>query len=184
MQLANSLLLPVSQAQAWDALNDTTLLQAAIPGCESITASGPSQYEVVVMAAVGPVRVRFKGRLALADQDPPRAYTIHFEGQGGPAGHGKGQAQVTLAAEGARQTRLSYTAQASVGGKIAQLGSRLVDVAAQKMASDFFERFTAALVTLHGAHEPEPPTAAAGTGPIARLWAWLRGIFGGSGARA
>jgi uncharacterized protein len=145
MKLSNQQTLPVSQAVAWQALNDTTLLQAAIPGCESLTALGDDQYEVQLKAALGPVKAKFKGKLQLADLDPPKAYTLHFEGQGGVAGHGKGSAQVRLEAVGPDETTLHYTAQASVGGKLAQIGSRLIDMAAQKMANEFFEKFTALL---------------------------------------
>jgi len=94
-------------------------------------------------AAVGPVKARFKGRMELADVAPPRSYTLHFDGQGGAAGFGKGSAQVQLTPEGPTVTRLSYTATAQVGGKLAQIGSRLVDGAARKLADEFFQRFAA-----------------------------------------
>ena len=141
MQLSNQQALPVSQQQAWEALNDVSLLQASIPGCESITASGDNQYDVAITAAVGPVKARFKGKLRLQDLQPPTSYTMHFEGQGGAAGHGKGSAQVRLEPVGARETVLHYSANASVGGKLAQIGSRLVDAAARKVADDFFKNF-------------------------------------------
>ena len=128
-----------------------SLLQASIPGCESITPTGDNQYDVAIMAAVGPVKARFKGKLRLQDLQPPTSYTMHFEGQGGPAGHGKGSAQVRLESVGARETVLHYSANASVGGKLAQIGSRLVDMAAQKMANDFFATFNAKLSERYGA---------------------------------
>lgn len=177
MQLAAQQTLPVGQALAWDALNDTSLLQQAIPGCESLTPLGDNAYEVQVMAAVGPVKARFKGKLQLLDLQPPRAYTIRFEGQGGPAGHAKGSAEIRLEAAGANETVLHYSAQASVGGKIAQVGSRLVDMAAQKMAGEFFQRFDAALRERHAASATAAPAPAPGT--WARLVAWLRRLFGG-----
>ncbi|MEK6296819.1 MAG: carbon monoxide dehydrogenase subunit G, partial [Paraburkholderia tropica] len=96
---------------------------------------------VALTAAVGPVKARFKGRMQLADIDAPRSYTIQFEGQGGAAGFGKGDARVTLEAAGDDATTLSYTARAQVGGKLAQIGSRLVDGAARKIAAEFFKRF-------------------------------------------
>lgn len=179
MELKQQQSLPVSQAQAWEALNDITLLQAAIPGCESITPSGEHQYEVLITAAIGPVKAKFKGKLKLENLNPPTSYTIRFEGQGGPAGHGKGSADITLATVGPREATLSYTAQASVGGKIAQVGSRLVDMAAQKMAGEFFDNFKARLQERYQV-APEPaPAPAAPQGFFARLGAFFRRLFGG-----
>lgn len=177
MEITQQQALPVAQAQAWEALNDIALLQAAIPGCEAITPTGEHQYELALMAAVGPVKARFKGRLQLENLQPPHSYTLRFEGQGGAAGHGKGTAEIRLEPDGAARTLLHYTARASVGGKIAQIGSRLVDLAAQKMAAEFFANFEALLRQRYG----EPPAApaeaaAAGTGLLGRLLAWLRGL--------
>lgn len=182
MELSNQQTLPVGQAEAWAALNDTALLQACIPGCEAITPAGDNAYDVAIMAAVGPVKARFKGKLRLADLQPPKAYTLQFEAQGGPAGHGKGTAKVRLEPVNERQTLLHYEVQASVGGKVAQIGSRLVDMAAQKMAGDFFENFTAQLIARHpeAAQAEAPQPAAQGHGLLARLAAWLRGLFGPS----
>ena len=132
MQLTSQQALPVNQAQAWEALNDITLLQAAIPGCEGITPTGDNQYEVLVLAAIGPVKAKFKGKLQLENMQPPTSYTLRFEGQGGPAGHGKGTADIRLEPNRPHETVLHYTANASVGGKIAQIGSRLVDAAARR----------------------------------------------------
>ncbi len=180
MQLTNQQVLPVGQAQAWEALNDIALLQSAIPGCEGITATGEHQYEVLVTAAIGPVKAKFKGKLQLENLQPPTSYTLRFEGQSGAAGHGKGTADIRLEAQGPRQTVLHYSAHATVGGKIAQVGSRLVDMAAQKMAGDFFERFNAALQQRYAVSaEPEAAAEAAPQGPIARLLAWLKKLFGG-----
>jgi carbon monoxide dehydrogenase subunit G len=181
MELTNQQTLPVGQAEAWAALNDIALLQACISGCEAITPSGDNAYDVALMAAVGPVKARFKGKLRLADLDPPNAYSLQFEAQGGPAGHGKGTAQVKLEPQGPQQTLLHYQVQASVGGKVAQIGSRLVDMAAQKMAGEFFENFTAKLQERHPAAAAPSPTAAR-PGLVARLLAWLRGLFGGTKA--
>lgn len=146
MELTQTHLLPVPLQTAWDALNDPAVLQRCIPGCESITAAdgGDSPaYDVAMTAAVGPVKARFKGRMELSDVNPPRSYTLHFDGQGGAAGFGKGSAQVELTPEGPTVTRLSYTATAQVGGKLAQIGSRLIDGAARKLANEFFQRFAA-----------------------------------------
>ncbi|HEY1394004.1 MAG TPA: carbon monoxide dehydrogenase subunit G, partial [Methylibium sp.] len=129
-----------------------------------------------LMAAVGPVKAKFKGKLRLSDLQPPTSYTIQFEGQGGPAGFGKGSASVRLEPNGPNQTTLHYSADAQVGGKIAQIGSRLIDMAAQKMAGEFFESFTRALSERYGVAAPTP---AAPAGMLARFWAWLRRLFGG-----
>jgi uncharacterized protein len=176
MQLSSQQTLPVAQDIAWAALNDTSLLQAAIPGCESITPTGENMFDVALMAAVGPVKARFKGKLKLMDLQPPNAYKLQFEGQGGAAGHGKGSAEVTLESTGPHSTLLHYTAQATVGGKIAQIGSRLVDMAAQKMAGEFFDNFTQALVERHGV--PAPAAEAAPAGWFTRLRLWLRRLLG------
>ena len=143
MELTETHTLPVSQQRTWDALNDTEVLRACIPGCESIEPDGENAYLVALSAAVGPVKARFKGRMQLTDIDAPNAYNIVFEGQGGAAGFAKGNARVTLEADGEAATKLSYTANAQVGGKLAQIGSRLVDGAARKIAGEFFKRFGA-----------------------------------------
>ncbi|RKF33325.1 CoxG family protein [Paraburkholderia fungorum] len=143
MELSETHTLPVSQQRAWDALNDTEILRACIPGCESIDPDGDNAYAVVMSASVGPVKARFKGRMLLTDIEAPNAYTIAFEGQGGAAGFGKGNARVTLEPEGDTATKLTYVATAQVGGKLAQIGSRLVDGAARKIAGEFFKRFGA-----------------------------------------
>jgi uncharacterized protein len=186
MELTDRQTLPVPQDEAWAALNDTDLLARCIPGCESITPNADGGYDVAITAAVGPVKAKFKGKLRLADVNPPNSYTLHFDAQGGAAGHGKGSAEVKLEPAGADETVLLYAAKASVGGKLAQVGSRLVDMAAQKMARDFFERFGAELAAKHPpAGGPEGPGAAAeataapsGGGLVARVIAWLRGLFG------
>jgi carbon monoxide dehydrogenase subunit G len=180
MQLTNQQTLPVSQAQAWEALNDTALLQQAIPGCEGLTPSGENQYAVLITAAIGPVKAKFKGKLQLENLLPPTSYTLRFEGQGGAAGHGKGHADIRLEASGPNQTVLHYTAHATVGGKIAQIGSRLVDMAAQKMATDFFTTFNLKLQERYAAPAAATaPAAAAPTGLLTRLLAWLKKLFGG-----
>lgn len=142
MELSHEIELPAPLERAWAALNDIELLQTCIPGCESIMATDEQRFEVLITAAVGPVKARFKGRMELAEMDPPHAYTLIFEGQGGVAGHARGQARVTLAARDAQCTLLAYSAKAQVGGRIAQVGSRLVDMAAQKLAADFFKAFS------------------------------------------
>ncbi|MFM0325444.1 CoxG family protein [Caballeronia glebae] len=146
MELTETHTLPVPQARAWEALNDTSILKLCIPGCDSIDADGENAYNVAMTAAVGPVKARFKGRMELTNIDAPHTYTIVFEGQGGAAGFSKGSATVNLEpGDEADTTKLSYTANAQVGGKLAQIGSRLVDGAARKIAGEFFKRFGAQL---------------------------------------
>lgn len=179
MQLTGQETLPVSQAQAWEALNDTEMLKAAIAGCEALTPIAEQEYEVLMAVAIGPVKAKFKGRLKLSDLQPPSSYQLAFEGQGGAAGHGKGQAQVRLEAQGPASTLLHYTVVATVGGKIAQIGSRLVDMAAQKMAADFFAAFNAALRQRYAVAPPPPvaPPASAWQRFLAWYLGWLGRIF-------
>src|SRR5207237_3294789 len=142
MEMSGEQLVPAPQRVVWDALNDPEMLKASVPGCESIERTGDNQYQVQMVARVGPVSARFKGKLTLSDVKPPNSYAIAFEGQGGAAGFAKGGAQVRLAPD-ADKTKLSYDVKASVGGKLAQIGSRLVDAAAKKVADDFFRNFNA-----------------------------------------
>jgi uncharacterized protein len=161
MELTESYTLPVPQQRTWEALNDTAILRASIPGCESIVADGENAFALSMAASVGPVKARFKGRMLLTDINAPQTYTIVFEGQGGVAGFGKGNARVTLELGGAEATRLTYTASAEVGGKLAQIGSRLVDGAARKLAGEFFKRFTALVTAETGADAPAETAAPA-----------------------
>ncbi|MGE5826026.1 MAG: CoxG family protein [Bacteroidota bacterium] len=158
MEMTGEQLIPASQQDTWNALNDPEILKACVPGCESIDAIGENEYQVLMVARVGPVSAKFKGKLSLSDLNPPNSYSIAFEGQGGAAGFGKGGAQVSLAKE-AEGTRLSYAVKASVGGKLAQIGSRLVDAAARKISEDFFKAFTEKVAALHGGpgHEEAHP---------------------------
>jgi carbon monoxide dehydrogenase subunit G len=140
MEMTGEQLIPVPQAEVWRGLNDPEVLKACIAGCETIERISDTEYRVVMVAAVGPVKAKFNGKLVLSDLNPPNSYSLSFEGSGGAAGFGKGGAQVSLKAEG-NATRLTYTAKASVGGKLAQVGSRLIDGVARKMADDFFTAF-------------------------------------------
>ena len=140
MEMSGEQVIPAPQQDTWRALNDPAVLKACVPGCEAIDPIGQDQYQVLMVARVGPVSAKFKGKLTLSDIKPPNSYAIAFEGQGGPAGFAKGGAQVRLAPEG-HGTKLSYDVKASVGGKLAQIGSRLVDAAAKKVADDFFRNF-------------------------------------------
>ena len=140
MEMSGEQLIPVPQARVWAGLNDPEVLKASIPGCESIERVSDTEYKVLLTASVGPVKAKFNGKLLLADVNPPTSYKLSFEGSGGAAGFGKGGAQVSLAPDGAG-TKLSYLANAQVGGKLAQVGSRLIDGVAKKMADEFFQRF-------------------------------------------
>jgi uncharacterized protein len=172
MELKGERLIPASVDTTWRALNDPAILRDCIAGCESIERTGDDAYEALLAVKVGPVSARFKGKLQMSDIKPPHSYTIHFDGQGGVAGHGKGSADVALAAEGA-QTRLRYEARAQVGGKMAQVGSRLIDAAAGKLTEDFFNAFEARLKPTTAGEvvaAPAAPTEA----PSRMMW-WVAG---------
>jgi hypothetical protein len=157
MEMTGEQLVPASQQETWNALNDPAVLKQCVPGCEAIDPAGENQYQVLMVARVGPVSAKFKGKLTLSDVKPPESYSIAFEGQGGAAGFAKGGAQVRLAPQGA-STRLSYDVKASVGGKLAQIGSRLVDAAAKKVADDFFKNFNAKVGAAHDARDKSEDT--------------------------
>src|SRR4029078_1142360 len=141
MELSNTRIVPAPRESVWTALNDPDTLKACLPGCEVLERTADNEYRVVMSARVGAVSPRFNGRMTLRDIDPPNGYTLQFEGQGGAAGFARGDARVALVPEGDRSTALTYTAKAQVGGKLAQIGSRLVDGAAAKMTDNFFARF-------------------------------------------
>ena len=142
MDMTGQELLPVPPDAAWRALNDTAVLKDCIPGCEELKQISDTQYELAMRAKIGPVSAKFKGTMTLSDVDPPNGYTMLFEGTGGVAGFAKGQANVELMPEG-EATRLAYVVKAMIGGKLAQLGARLIDGAARKIAQDFFSAFNA-----------------------------------------
>jgi len=156
--------IPVGQQAVWEALNDMDVLKACIPGCESIDKVSDTEHHVILTASVGPVKAKFKGKMHLDELKPPHSYRIGFEGQGGVAGFAKGEAQVALKADGA-ETLMSYTVHAQVGGKLAQVGSRLIDAAAKKLADEFFNAFNARVAPSAAA----PPQPAAGV-PV---WVWI-----------
>jgi carbon monoxide dehydrogenase subunit G len=157
MELQGERLLPATQDATWAALNDPEVLKACIAGCESLDRAGDDAFVAVVAMKVGPVSARFKGNLQMTNVQPPTGYTINFDGQGGVAGFGKGSADVALSPEG-EATRLTYTARATVGGKMAQIGARLIDAAAGKITEDFFKAFEA---HLQSAGAPPAESAAA-----------------------
>jgi carbon monoxide dehydrogenase subunit G len=129
--------------RVWQALNDAEILRQCIPGCEALSKSSDTAMEAVVVLKIGPIKARFEGAVELSDLNPPVSYTISGEGKGGLVGFAKGGADVALAADGPSSTILTYTVRAEVGGKIAQLGSRLIDSTAKKLAGQFFASFGA-----------------------------------------
>jgi uncharacterized protein len=141
MDMTGEYRIPAPREQVWAALNDPAILKASLPGCESLERVSDREFTATVATKVGPVRAKFNGQVTLSDLQPPESYKISGEGKGGAAGFAKGGADVRLTEEGAAVTVLSYTAKADVGGKLAQLGSRLIDATAKKMADDFFENF-------------------------------------------
>jgi carbon monoxide dehydrogenase subunit G len=140
MDMKGEYRISASQQAVWEALNDPETLKACIPGCETIEKTSDTEMTATVKAKVGPVSAKFKGKVTLSDLNPPNSYRISGEGQGGPAGFGKGGATVTLEQVGS-ETILRYDANALVGGKLAQIGARLVDGAAKKIANEFFSNF-------------------------------------------
>src|ERR1700704_5297031 len=140
MEMSGAQLIPAPQKAVWEALNDPAVLKACVPGCESIELTGENEYLVLMVARVGPVSAKFRGKLILSDIKPPTSYALTFEGQGGPAGFAKGGAQVRLASEG-DAPKLSYDVKASVGGKLAQIGSRPGAAPAEKGGGRFFRNF-------------------------------------------
>lgn len=159
MQLISHRIVPASVEQTWAALNDPETLKACIPGCESIERTSDHEMKVAMTARVGPVSAKFTGKIELSDVVPPSSYRMSFEGQGGAAGFARGEAKVALVAEDGG-TRIDYSATAQVGGKLAQIGSRLVDAAAAKVADDFFGCFAAKLGAAQG-EKPLAPTEVA-----------------------
>ena len=166
MEMKGEYRIPAEKTLVWAALNDPEVLKECIPGCESLEKTSEYSMAATVRAKVGPVSAKFNGEVHLEDLDPPNSYTIRGEGKGGAAGFARGEARVSLAEDGA-ETVLSYVVDAKVGGKLAQIGSRLIDATAKKMADDFFGRFRD---KVHEANPAEAPgvsadAAAAHSGP-------------------
>jgi carbon monoxide dehydrogenase subunit G len=141
MQMSDSQRIPASKERVWAALNDPAILKQCIPGCEALDMSSPTEMTATVVFRVGPVKATFGGKVTLSDLDPPNSYRISGEGSGGVAGFAKGGATVRLEADGADATVLHYDVDAQIGGKLAQLGSRLIDSTAKKLAGQFFASF-------------------------------------------
>jgi uncharacterized protein len=192
MDMSGEVRIAAPREAVWRALNDPEILRQCIPGCEEIEKLSDTEMTAKVTAKVGPVKARFGGKVTLSDLDPPNGYKISGEGQGGGAGFAKGGAVVRLTPDGSSGTVLHYEVNAAVGGKLAQIGSRLIDGTARKMADDFFATF-GNLVTASAAPpaaEPAPaavaPAAAAAVArppaaPPARAglapWVWVAGLI-------
>lgn len=207
MELTGEQLIPAPRAKVWDALYDPEILRQCIAGCETVTKTSDTEFEAAVQVKVGPVKAKFKGKVTLTDIDPPNSCTINGEAQGGvAAGFGKGNAKVQLTDAENGATKLTYSVQAQVGGKLAQIGARLIDGVAAKMAEDFFAKFnqivaapqdatavaeaakdiamaepiaaSANLDALPKAQQPAAPQTPAGpvTGGIPS-WLWIAGLI-------
>jgi len=145
MQMNDSQRIPAPKEKVWAALNDPEILKKCIPGCQNLEMSSPTEMTATVVFRVGPVKATFGGKVTLSDLDPPNSYRISGEGSGGVAGFAKGGATVRLESESPEVTILHYEVDAQIGGKLAQLGQRLIAGAAKKMADDFFAKFAAAV---------------------------------------
>ena len=160
MEMSGEYKINASRQKVWDALNDPEILKQSIPGCEEIEQKSPTEMSAKVTAKVGPVKAKFAGEVELTDLDPPNGYRISGEGKGGAAGFAKGGANVRLEEDG-DGTLLKYEVDAQVGGKLAQLGARLIDCTAKKMAGQFFENFAAAVESGEESSASEAPAVAA-----------------------
>ena len=172
MQMNDAQVIPVSQDKVWAGLNDPEVLAQCIPGCQKLELTAPNEMTATVVVKVGPVKANFSGKVTLTDIEAPNSYRISGEGSGGVAGFAKGGATVKLTAEGPESTRLEYAVDAQIGGKLAQLGSRLIDGTAKKMAGDFFDKFAAVL-----APPPPPVEEPAPEGEAAPAEAEKKGWF-------
>ncbi len=198
MDLTGEYRIAASRQRVWEALNDPETLKASIPGCSELQAVGDNSFTATVTAKVGPVKAKFQGQVTLSDMDPPNGYTIQGEGKGGAAGFAKGGAKIALLEDG-DGTLLKYEVNANVGGKLAQIGSRLIDGTAKKLSGEFFTTFSE-LAAAPGATpapapevagEPAPteaPAVVADAGPDRHeveqpvggglpRWVWLGGLI-------
>jgi carbon monoxide dehydrogenase subunit G len=155
MTMSGEQQLPAPRETVWAKRNDPEVLKACIPGCETLEKLSDTEFQAVAVIKIGPVKATFKGKVTLSDLDPPNGYRISGQGEGGVAGFAKGGATVALVPKDS-DTLLTYNVEAQIGGKLAQLGQRLVNGAAKKMADDFFQRFAAAVA---GSPGPNPLTA-------------------------
>jgi carbon monoxide dehydrogenase subunit G len=144
MTMTGEVQLPAAREVVWQKLNDAEVLKACIPGCEELNKTSDTEFQAIAVAKIGPVKAKFKGKVHLTDLDPPNGYRISGEGDGGVAGFAKGGATVALSDKDGG-TLLTYNVEAQIGGKLAQLGQRLVNGAAKKLADDFFRNFAASV---------------------------------------
>src|ERR1700680_311584 len=158
MQMNDSQRIPAPKEKVWAALNDPQILKQCIPGCQNLEMSSPTDMTATVLCKVGPVKATFGGKVTLSDLDPPNSYRISGEGSGGVAGFAKGGAAVRLESEGPEVTILHYDVDAQIGGKLAQLGQRLIDSTAKKLGGEFFAAFCAVV----GGEVEVPAEAGAG----------------------
>lgn len=175
MDMTGEQRIAAGRQKVWAALNDVEVLRQCIPGCQSIEKQSDTDMTAKVTLQVGPVRATFTGKVTLSDLDPPNGYKISGEGSGGVAGHAKGGATVRLKEDGPDATILSYVVRADVGGKLAQVGGRLIDSTAKKLAGEFFEKFG---TIVGGPAEPDisgAPTKRATQSWWQRLLGWLFG---------
>lgn len=143
MQMNDSQRIPASREKVWEALNDPDILRQCISGCQSLEMTSPTEMTAKVVIKVGPVKATFGGKVILSDLNPPSGYKITGEGSGGVAGFAKGGAAIRLEAAGENETILHYEVDSQIGGKLAQLGGRLIDSTAKKLAGEFFTKFGA-----------------------------------------
>ena len=160
MEIIGKQVIPVPRDVVWAALNNPEVLKACLPGCESVELTAPNEFKVAIKTVIGPLRARFQGSLRMSEVDAPSSCLMHFEGQGGAVGFGKGSANVALR-DTPEGTELAYEARAQVGGKLAQVGSRLIDSVAKKMTDDFFKAFRLQLVPAEAAPDSAKDKAAA-----------------------
>jgi carbon monoxide dehydrogenase subunit G len=178
MKITGETLIPAPQQAVWQALNDPAILRQSIPGCESLEQTSDHSFKAIVSSRIGPIAARFSGNVKLSDLDPPNSYTLTGEGTGGAAGAAKGVAKVRLE-PGEGGTRLLYDVDAQITGKLAQIGSRVVEAAAKMLAGQFFDRFGKAVV---GAATPGAPLPAKPVRMGIPVWVWLLGaatVIGG-----
>lgn len=182
MKITGEHRIPADRNTVWKALNDPEVLKACLPGCESIEKSSDTEMKAKITTRIGPVKASFSGAVTLSDLDPPNGYTISGEGQGGAAGFASGSAKVKLVEDGPSATVLSYEAEARVGGKLAQIGSRLIDSTVKKLSEEFFGAFAEKVGAKAGAppaaveaavaraEPPKVPAAAARKGIPTAIW--------------
>lgn len=178
MEMTGSQLIPMPQEVVWAGLNDAEILKTCVPGCESLQRVSDTEYRAVIVVAIGPTKSKFRGKLLLLDIDAPHSYRVTFEGSGGAAGTANGGAQVSLAPEG-EGTRLNYVASVHVGGKLAQVGSRLIDGVAKKMADEFFRRFSTCTAELQILHPSEPVVHSTSSSSSYVKWAIAAAVVAG-----